>query len=92
MKILTWIEAVLTGIFVVGWFMVVPKLAWVREHPNPDAAEQLLKQHYESLGHIWEVAIYYPWALFTIFYLAVCVIFVAVQMFKRLLHRHDHVA
>jgi len=88
MKILTWIEVALTFLVVVGFAVIAPKLAWVHGHPHPDATEQLLKQHYESFGHIWEIGIYYPWALFTIFYLPVCVIFVAVQMFKRLTSNH----
>jgi uncharacterized membrane protein len=90
MKILTWIEVVLTILVVAGFVMIAPKAAWVHEHPYPaDPTEQLLKQHYESLGHFWEIGIYYPWALFTAFYLLVCVIFVVVQMLKRLTRKHN---
>jgi len=89
MKILTWIEVFLTVLFVAGFVVIAPKAAWVHDHPHPtDPTEQLLKQHYDSLGHFWETGIYYPWALFTAFYLLVCIIFVAVQMFKRLTRNH----
>jgi hypothetical protein len=85
MKILTWIEVALTVLVVAGFAFIAPKVAWVHGHPHPDAAEQLLKQHYESLGHIWEVGVYYPWALFTILYLLVCLIYAAVLIFRRLM-------
>jgi len=70
---------------VVGFVWIAPKAAWVHGHPHPDAAEQLIKDHYMALGHYFEIGVYYPWGLFTVFYLLVCLVYAAVLIFKRLL-------